>query len=51
MHLMDIEPGSDKALVGLDAFKAFQAGIRDRYVEAPNRSTAQMVGNFGLLSQ
>ena len=26
VHLMDIEPGSDKALVGLDAFKAFQAG-------------------------
>ena len=51
VHLVDIEPGSDYALVGLDAFQAFQAGIRDRCVEPPNRSTAQMVGNFGLLGR
>ena len=50
VHLVDIEPGSGDVLGGLDAFRAFQAGIRDRWVEAPTRSTARMVGNFGLLS-
>lgn len=51
VHLVDIEPDSDNPLNGLDAFQAFQNGLRDRYVEAPTRSTARMVGNFGMLSR
>ena len=46
VHLADHD-GSGSPLTGLDAFKAFQAGIRERCDEPPALSELSEVGSFG----
>jgi len=50
-HLVavDSEP-SRGGLVELPAFKAFQAGIRDRCIEAPVSSDVTLVGSYRMLA-
>jgi hypothetical protein len=49
VHLVEIEQNSDNLLAQLEAFAAFQRGIRERCLEGPVRSTTQIIGNFGML--
>jgi hypothetical protein len=46
IHLADTE-GEGNPLTGLDAFKAFQAGVRERCDEPPVVSDLSEVGSFG----
>ena len=36
---------------GLDAFQAFQSGIKERCVEPPQSSEATIVGNYRMLGE
>ena len=46
VHLAD-HAGDGNPLTGLDAFKAFQAGVRERCDEPPVVSELSEVGSFG----
>ena len=50
VHLVEAEEGSTP-LSSLDAFKAFQSGIRERCVEPPLAGNATIVGNYRMLSE
>jgi hypothetical protein len=50
VHLVEAEEGSTP-LPSLDAFKAFQSGIRDRCIEPPVPSGATIIGNYRMLSE
>ena len=50
VHFVEAEEGSTP-LPSLDAFKAFQSGIRERCVEPPVPSGVTIVGNYRMLSQ
>jgi radical SAM superfamily enzyme with C-terminal helix-hairpin-helix motif len=50
VHLVEAEEGSTP-LPSLDAFKAFQSGIRERCVEPPVPSGVTIVGNYRMLSE
>jgi radical SAM superfamily enzyme with C-terminal helix-hairpin-helix motif len=50
VHLVEAEEGSTP-LPSLDAFKAFQSGIRERCIEPPLPSGATIVGNYRMLSE
>jgi len=50
VHLVEAEEGSIP-LPSLDAFKAFQSGIRERCVEPPLAGNATIVGNYRMLSE
>jgi radical SAM superfamily enzyme with C-terminal helix-hairpin-helix motif len=50
VHLVEAEEGSIP-LPSLDAFKAFQSGIRERCVEPPVPSGVTIVGNYRMLSE
>jgi hypothetical protein len=50
IHLVEAEEGSTP-LPSLDAFKAFQSGIRERCVEPPLPSGVTIVGNYRMLSE
>lgn len=50
VHLM-IEQGGSNSVADLEAFAAFQSGIRERCLEGPVRSAVQIIGNFGILCQ
>jgi radical SAM superfamily enzyme with C-terminal helix-hairpin-helix motif len=50
IHLVEAEDGSTP-LPSLDAFKAFQSGIRDRCIEPPVPNGASIVGNYRMLSE
>jgi hypothetical protein len=50
VHLVEAEEGSTP-LPSLDAFKAFQSGIRERCVEPPLPSGVTIVGNYRMLSE
>jgi hypothetical protein len=49
LHFVETE-GEASPLPQLEAFKAFQAGIRDRCAEPPQASEATIVGNYRMLS-
>ena len=51
VHFVETETDSAAILPGLAAFKAFQAGIRDRCVEPPQAGGAIIVGNYRMLDQ
>jgi hypothetical protein len=36
---------------GIDAFQAFQKGVRDRWVDQPQSSSATIVGNYRTLGE
>src|SRR3978361_567266 len=50
VHLVEAEEGSTP-LPSLEAFKAFQNGIRERCVEPPLPSGVTIVGNYRMLSE
>lgn len=50
IHFVEAEEGSTP-LPALEAFKAFQSGIRERCVEPPVPSGATIVGNYRMLSE
>jgi hypothetical protein len=50
VHFVEAEEGSTP-LPSLDAFKAFQSGIRERCVEPPLPSGVTIVGNYRMLSE
>jgi radical SAM superfamily enzyme with C-terminal helix-hairpin-helix motif len=50
VHFVEAEEGS-APLPSLDAFKAFQSGIRERCVEPPLPSGVTIVGNYRMLSE
>jgi radical SAM superfamily enzyme with C-terminal helix-hairpin-helix motif len=50
VHLVEAEEGSIP-LPSLDAFKAFQSGIRERCVEPPLPSGVTIIGNYRMLSE
>ena len=50
VHLVEAEEGSTP-LPSLDAFKAFQSGIRDRCIEPPLPSGVTIIGNYRMLSE
>lgn len=47
IHLADTDGGEANPLTGLDAFKAFQGGVRERCDEPPVVSELSEVGSFG----
>ena len=50
VHFVEAEEGSTP-LPSLDAFKAFQSGIRERCVEPPLAGSVTIVGNYRMLSE
>jgi radical SAM superfamily enzyme with C-terminal helix-hairpin-helix motif len=50
VHLVETEDGATP-LPALEAFKAFQSGIRERCVEPPLAGSATIVGNYRMLSE
>jgi hypothetical protein len=50
VHFVEAEEDSTP-LPSLDAFKAFQSGIRERCVEPPVPSGVAIVGNYRMLSE
>jgi hypothetical protein len=50
VHFVETEDGAI-ALPSLEAFKAFQSGIRERCIEPPLAGSATIVGNYRMLSE
>ena len=50
VHFVEAEEGSTP-LPSLDAFKAFQSGIRERCIEPPAVKSATIVGNYRMLEE
>lgn len=50
MHIVETQEGATP-LPSLEAFKAFQFGIRDRCIEPPVPNGATIVGNYRMLSE
>ncbi len=50
LHFVETADGAN-GLPQLDAFKLFQAGIRDRCAEPPQFAEAEIVGNYRMLDQ
>ena len=49
VHFVETESDAATTLPGLTAFKAFQAGIRERCIEPPQAGSAIIVGNYRML--
>ena len=47
--IVDTKDGSNP-LVGLEAFRAFQSGIKERCIEPPQPNDAVIIGNYRMLS-
>jgi hypothetical protein len=45
------DEGAPNPMSGIDAFQAFQKGVRDRWVEQPQSSSATIVGSYGAQSE
>ncbi len=51
VHFAIVDTGDGtNPLVGLDAFRAFQSGIKERCIEPPQPNDAVIVGNYRMLS-
>ncbi len=50
LHFVETGDG-DNTLPGLDAFRRFQSGVRERCVEPPQPSDATIVGNYRMLGE
>jgi hypothetical protein len=50
IHFVEAEEGSTP-LPSLDAFKAFQSGIRERCIEPPLSGQVTIVGNYRMLAE
>lgn len=49
VHFFAAEDGAGIALPDLEAFRSFQAGIRERCVDHPRSEGAMIVGNYRML--
>lgn len=50
VHIVMFDEGTDAtAVTGLPAFRAFQAGIRERCIEPPERTEATLVGSYRMV--
>ena len=47
IHIASVETRGDNPLIALPAFKAFQAQLKDRCVEAPVVTDLSVVGSYG----
>jgi hypothetical protein len=50
LHFVETDDGSSP-LTELDAFRSFQAGVRDRCAELPQADEATIVGNYRMLGE
>jgi hypothetical protein len=50
LHFVETGEG-DSPLPAMDAFRAFQAGVRERCLEPPQPSEATIVGNYRMLGE
>lgn len=50
LHLVETSDGAGP-LLELDAFRAFQSGIKDRCADPPQASEATIVGNYRMLGE
>ena len=46
-----VESDGDNTLPTMDAFRAFQSGIRERCIEPPQFNEATIVGNYRMLDE
>ena len=51
VHIVSKEGGGEDPLLGLPAFKAFTAGIRDRCEEAPVVVELSEIGSYGVFGK
>ncbi|MDB5640514.1 MAG: hypothetical protein JWP51_5422, partial [Bradyrhizobium sp.] len=51
VHFVETESDSGSTISALDAFKAFQSGIRERCIEPPQPGSATIVGNYRMLAE
>jgi hypothetical protein len=50
MHLVSVKDGTD-SVTALESFRAFQGGIRERCLEAPQAAEVTVVGNYRMLDE
>ena len=50
VHLVESREG-DNTLSAMDAFRAFQSGVRERCSEPPQFNEATIVGNYRMLDE
>jgi hypothetical protein len=50
LHFVETSDG-DSPLPGMDAFRRFQSGIRERCMEPPQPLEATIVGNYRMLGE
>jgi hypothetical protein len=50
LHLVETGEG-ENPLLGMDAFRRFQSGVRERCIEPPQLSEATVVGNYRMLGE
>jgi hypothetical protein len=50
LHFVETGDG-DNTLSGMDAFRRFQSGVRERCIELPQRNEATVVGNYRMLDE
>jgi hypothetical protein len=52
VHLVSVETEDGTSPIpGLEAFRSFQSGIKERCIEAPQASDAAIVGNYRMLGE
>lgn len=52
VHLVTVETSDGmNPIPGLDAFRSFQSGIKDRCIEPPQSGDVTIVGNYRMLSE
>ena len=51
VHFAEVEGEGANPIVGLDAFKAFQTGIKERCAVPPHARGATVVGNYRMLAE
>ena len=50
LHLVETGEGDD-TLPGMDAFRRFLSGVRERCIEPPQRNEATIVGSYRMLDE
>jgi hypothetical protein len=51
VHFVEQEGEGPSPLLKLDAFQAFQSGIRERCIDSPQASGATILGNYQMLGE
>jgi hypothetical protein len=51
LHFVESGDGDNNTLPALDAFRAFQSGVRERCIEPPQLNEAIIVGNYRMLDE